>query len=294
MGDAERITRVLRGHWHGSYGSCMCPAHNNTRTAALSLSDAADGRLLAYCHAGCDFASIIDALRRLGLLPGRGTYFPPPETDLERIRAAKAAEAIKRERQALACWRETRPIRGTMAEAYMRHRGITCDLPETLRFHPNCWHPSAKRLPAMVALVEGAARLAVHRTYLRPDGSGKADVTPNKAMLGSVAGGSVRLTEAPGLLAVAEGVETALSVASGLLRGPATVWAALSTSGLQTLRLPVRAARLVVATDGDAAGRAAGYALAERAHALGWAVSLLPAPDGHDWNDVLCEKAAGT
>ena len=38
------------------------------------------------------------------------------------------------------------------------------------------------------------------------------------------------------------------------------------------------------------AGRAAAHALAERAHATGWAVSLLPAPEGRDWNDILTMK----
>jgi len=28
-----------------------------------------------------------------------------------------------------------------------------------------------------------------------------------------------------------------------------------------------------------------------RAHAVGWQVSLSPAPDGFDWNDVLTRKA---
>lgn len=41
-----------------------------------------------------------------------------------------------------------------------------------------------------------------------------------------------------------------------------------------------------MAADGDAAGREAAHALATRAHAQGWAVSLLPAPEGLDWNDV--------
>jgi DNA primase len=58
------------------------------------------------------------------------------------------------------------------------------------------------------------------------------------------------------------------------------------------LRLPEPSGRLTVATDGDEAGRAAGHALAERAAALGWAVSLLPAPEGRDWNDVLALKGA--
>ena len=91
---------------------------------------------------------------------------------------------------------------------------------------------------------------------------------------------------------VAEGIETALSLASGLLRRPATVWAALSTSGLIGLHLPPLPGRLTIATDGDARGRSAGHALADRATALGWTVGLLPAPDGRDWNDVLNMEGA--
>jgi hypothetical protein len=73
----------------------------------------------------------------------------------------------------------------------------------------------------MVALVEGSDAFAVHRTYLLPDGSGKAAIDPDKMMLGAVAGGAVRLTDGPGGLVVAEGIETALSLACGLLSGPA-------------------------------------------------------------------------
>lgn len=291
MRDAERITRALGGRWHGRYGLACCPAHQNTRTPALSLSDGADGRLLARCHAGCSFLSILDALRGLGLVEGSGHYEPPSGADLARIREAEEAEAKKREAQALALWREALPLHGTPAETYLRGRGITCALPGSLRFHPECWHgPSARRWPAMVALVEGSHRAAVHRTYLGLDGWGKADLNPNKMMLGAVSGGAVRLSGAQGPLVVAEGIETALSLACGLLRGPATIWAALSAPGIAGLRLPGPPHRLTVATDGDDAGRAAGNRLAERATALGWSVSLLPAPDGRDWNDILTKK----
>ena len=141
-----------------------------------------------------------------------------------------------------------------------------------------------------MALIEGADACAVHRTYLHADGSGKADIDPAKLMLGATAGGAVRLSDGPGPLVVTEGVETGLSLASGLLRKPATVWAALSTSGIRSLRLPDQPERLTIAPDGDTAGREAANALAERAHALGWQVSLLPAPDGCDWNDILNMK----
>lgn len=291
MTDAERITRALRGRWHGRYGVACCPVHGDKRPS-LSLADGDGGRLLARCHAGCRFEAILDALRGLGLIEGRGTYSPPSPADLARIEAAERAEAKKRERQALAVWREGQPVNGTLAETYLRGRGITCVLPDTLRFHPDCWHPSARRFPALLARVDGAARFALHRTYLRPDGRGKADAEPAKAMLGATAGGAVRLAEADGALVVCEGIETALSLASGLLQRPATIWAALSTSGVGGLRLPDHPHRLTIATDGDAPGKAAGHKLAQRAAALGWQVNILPAPEGKDWNDILMKKGA--
>ncbi|WP_374384221.1 DUF7146 domain-containing protein [Paracoccus yeei] len=257
------------------------------------MTDGIDGRLLLHCHAGCDYPSIMDALRGLGLVEGKGTYSPPSPAEMDAFREAERQEAEKRERQALFLWREAQPIAGTIAETYLRGRGITCDLPDTLRFHPASWHSSAQRLPAMAALIGGLPRLAVHRTYLRPDGSGKAEVTPAKAMLGAALGGAVRLTGTQGPLVVAEGIETALSLASGLLGRPATIWAALSASGIAGLRLPeANPHRLTIASDGDKAGREAAYKLAVRASAHGWTVSLLPAPEGRDWNDILNKKGA--
>lgn len=201
---------------------------------------------------------------------------------------------MKRERQALAVWREALPVPGTLADTYLRGRGITCPLPDTLRFHPECWHgATAQRLPALVARVDGLPRLAVHRTYLRPDGTGKADVDPPKAMLGAALGGAMRVADGHGPLVVAEGIKTALSLSSGLLRAPATVWAALSAAGIAGLRLPDGIPhKLTIAPDGDTAGREAAHKLAERASALGWTVSLLPAPEGRDWNDILMLKGA--
>lgn len=297
MMQAEYITRSLGGKWRGGYGLCLCPAHANTKTPALSLSEGTDGRLLAKCHAGCDFRDIMDALRGLGLIEGGGTYTPPSAAEIAKREAADQEQAERTERKAMATWKETQPISGTIAETYLRIRGITCDLPDTMRYHPDCWHPTAKRYPAMVSLVEGLPRLAIHRTYLRPDGSGKAKVEPAKAMQGACAGGAVRVTRSQGKLpvqplVVAEGIETALSLASGLLRTPATIWAALSAPGIAGLHLPDISGRLTIAADGDDAGHAAAHKLAERATALGWTVSMLPAPLGRDWNDILREKGA--
>jgi hypothetical protein len=94
-----------------------------------------------------------------------------------------------------------------------------------------------------------------------------------------------------GPLVVTEGIETGLSLLSGLHVKTAMVWSALSAGGMERLNLPKATGKLIVASDGDPVGRKAADVLATRAQALGWEVSLLPAPDGFDWNDVLTGKA---
>lgn len=289
MTDARTLTAALGGRWHGRYGAAPCPVcqpEQRRGQDALTLSDGRAG-LLAHCKkSACAFPAILAAA---GVAPG--DWQAPDPASLAQRRAEEQADREKRARQAAALWREAVPICGTIAETYLRGRAIACPLPDTLRFHPACWHgATATRHPALVALVEGGEGFAVHRTYLRADGSGKAGIDPAKAMLGAVAGGAVRLAKRPGALAVAEGIETALSLACGLLRAPATIWAALSTSGLRGLTLPQEPAQLTIAPDGDDAGRSAAHALAERADALGWRVSILPAPEGRDWNDILAKK----
>jgi len=266
----------------------ICQPERERGQNALTLADGRNGRLVLDCKkSACAF---LDILAAAGLRSG-DYRTPDPATLAQREREAKV-EAEERAAQAKRLWQEAQPIAGTLAEAYLRARGITCDLPPVLRFHPEAWHgPTAMRYPAMVAAVQGAGLPAVHRTYLRPDGSGKASIDPNKMMLGATAGGAVRLADGPSRLAVGEGIESTLSLLCGLLDGPVTAWAALSTSGLRGLHLPARPGRLTIACDGDGPGREAGHALAERAHALGWAVGILDPGDGRDWNDILTGKA---
>lgn len=109
----------------------------------------------------------------------------------------------------------------------------------------------------MIANVEPTG--GVHRTFF--DKKGLRVAKSAKMMLGPCSGGAVHLSCGSGPLVVAEGIETGLS----LLSGPATVWAALSTSGMKALRLPDKAHKLVIATDGDHPGKQAGNALATRA-----------------------------
>ncbi|MGR3782202.1 MAG: DUF7146 domain-containing protein [Albimonas sp.] len=292
-GDARAVTAALGGKWQGRNGSCRCPAHRD-RVPSLSVSDGRDGRLLLHCFAGCDFRDVLAALKDRGLIRAAG---PAVELDpqAEAMRAAaEARERAKRIAQARTAWAEAGPLAGTLAERYLRGRAIRGPLPHSLRFAPNCWHKSARRLPAMVAAVEmddEAEPVAVHRTYLAEPGC-KAAVAPAKAMLGPVAGAAVRLSNGPGPLVVAEGIETGLSLADALESRRPRVWAALSASGLAGLRLPLAAGELIVAPDPDPMGWAAAEKLADRAHRAGWRVRILPPPgENMDWNDKAVREA---
>lgn len=233
MTDSSALTMALGGRWHARYGAAPCPVcqqEGKPGQNALTLADGNNGRLMLNCKkSNCAF---LDILAAAGLRSG--DYRAPDPATLAQREAEQRAEAAKRATQAKRLWQEAQPIVGTIAETYLRRRGITCLLPKTLRFHPSCWHgPTAKRWPAMVGAVQGTGLPAMHRTYLCPNGSGKAALDPDKMMLGATAGGALRLNDAHGPLVVAEGIETALSLASGLLCKPATVWAALSTSGIR-------------------------------------------------------------
>lgn len=280
MIDPAQLTRDLGGKWMRSYGSAPCPVcqserrkHQNALTIAQS-----DGRLLMHCKKlGCDFRDILVAA---GVEPGS------VEIDFEALKRAKherlEAEA-KAKTRAQAIWQRGQPITGTPGEVYLRARGITCPLPDSLRWVSDIYHaPSGQFCSAMVATVSTGA---IHRTFF--DKAGNRLSSSAKMMLGPCSGGAVVMSDAVGPLVVTEGIETGLSLLSGLLSGPHSIWAALSTSGIKTLKLPVKTGTLIIAHDGDPAGRSAGNELANRAHGLGWTVHLMPAPDGQDWNDVL-------
>jgi hypothetical protein len=139
----------------------------------------------------------------------------------------------------------------------------------------------------MVALVVDGATgspVAVHRTYLARDGSGKAPVEPNKMMLGPCRGGAVRLGDPAAVLMVGEGIETCLAAMQAT--GNAA-WAALSTSGLRSLDLPDEVRDVIVLADGDDPGEAAAQDCARRWKRQGLKVRIARPPRGLDFNDLL-------
>ncbi|MCB9980756.1 MAG: toprim domain-containing protein [Rhodospirillales bacterium] len=185
------------------------------------------------------------------------------------------------------CWKAP----GTVVEAYLHSRGYHGPIPESLRYHPSLYYKDTKQyFPAMVAPIihyPTKRTIGIHRTYLKPDGSGKADVKPAKKILGQCMTGGVFLADPANIMAVAEGIETALSYQA--LTGTPTV-AALSCGGMRKLILPSKpmAQVVYVAADNDTHGKKSAKAAVDRFLRERRTVSMAVAGyEGEDFNDVL-------
>ncbi|MBS3980757.1 MAG: toprim domain-containing protein [Rhodobacteraceae bacterium] len=184
------------------------------------------------------------------------------------------------------------PVAGTLADTYLRSRGLTQGgTMSALRFHPKCWHRDEGQTrssprPALIAAVtdEAGGLPGVHRTWLAPDGQGKAAVETQRRAMGHLLGNAVRLTPHDAILVVGEGIETMLSLVEVVPGLP--VWAALSSSHLGAVVLPEGLQRLYIAIDRDPAGQRAAERLSARALDAGIAVRVLE-PRLGDFNDDL-------
>ena len=166
----------------------------------------------------------------------------------------------------------------------------------TLRFAPEAvWRSAGDAQdgsvwPALLGLVSIDRRIAaVHRTFLAPDGSGKAPVAKPKMVLGPAGGGAIRFGLPASKLLVAEGIETTLSVMQALPRR--TYWCGVSLWNMARLRLPDGVAEVTLLMDSDMKDPDTGRKALEaaRIHYGNQGVKLRAAwaPPGKDFNDVL-------
>lgn len=267
---ALALKRCGNNRWQGN-----CPVCGYAGAFGLTVCD---GKPLWYCHACQDSAAITATLRgSVGLRAA-----PAIHKRAKPVNPAKQAYVRK-------LWAVAVPLADTVAARYLAGRGLHGPYPDTLRFLPACWHThTATHCPAMIAAVTrwpSGDVVAIHRTYLKPDGSGKIEHPQARMMLGDATGGAVRLAPAGERLALAEGIETALSVQqeTGI-----PTWACLSTSGLQNVQVPDTVQEVLICADHDPPGLKAAQAAAERLHRLGKQVRLAAPPQaGTDFNDIL-------
>jgi putative DNA primase/helicase len=248
---------------------------------------AGDGMKLAMEYTGKEYkvvAGLID-----GMLGNLKVEAPKPDLSPEKRRD------ILRD-----TYRATQPIEpGDLAHTYLTTRGVEeLIYPDALRFAPKLKDGDGGVRPAMVAMVgvPGLAKfVSMHRTFLKPDGSGKAEMAaPRKLMAGELPDGAcVMLSEyvPGGPLGIAEGIETAMS-ASALYDMP--VWAAINTTLMSKWQAPEGCTEVAIFADNDQklGGQAAAYALGHRLAVKGIDVTVhVPDRIGADFNDIHMERA---
>ena len=278
---ARRICESRGGKWSGTKGMACCPAHDD-RTPSLGVSLGRQA-ILFHCFAGCDQQSVLAALAREGfeapaLFSGSATTNEPESTSTRKPSAA-----------ALRIWRDAQPLRASPAKAYLESRGILAASP-ALRFHPRTpLGPKgrARFLPAMIAAVSlDEGPIAIHRTFLSTEASGKAAFEKPKRALGALGEAAVRLfAPVSGKLGLAEGVESAMS-AYALTGIP--VWATLGNERFGLVSVPESVTELHLFVDHDAGGElAASRGLAAYAREGRTIHVRKPSSRDTDWNDEL-------
>ena len=307
---ALKIVQSLGGEWRQSYGLAFCPCHHDSRDPSLKISDnpaRLDGIDL-HCFAGCDWKRVKAELQRRGLLAplsgarkcGRTRKYqaspPPTPTPMPLRQHQPKRNSVRKQNEdriarAKELWTGCQSAGGTLAESYLRSRGITLPVPRSLRFHPAAWNSETRRaLPAIVAGIHGADGqvTAVHRTYLDPGGNGKATLKAPKMALGDFRGGAIRLATAQRKLGLAEGIETGLSVMQ-LFEIP--VWVAAGTR-FHRIVLPDAVREVTIFPDNGSPGHDAADRAVKVFTNQGRRVRVqYPPGQFGDWNDALIALA---
>lgn len=278
--------------------TAFCPAHpDGTKHGNRSLHISRTGnKWLLKCFNDCPAESILAAA---GLAVA--DLFDESKPRRQRLTIARKALTPRQIEQ---WWLAARPIAGTLAEVYLRSRGIDLDFSQllTLRYLPDApYYAQGKKnpkahYPCMVAAVGDLSGgiIGIHRTYLAPTGLGKAPEDSSKKMLGAIMPWGVRLSPLPdsGLVRIAEGIETILSIAAVRGLGEAQYVAALSAEELKAWEGPEHNT-IEIYADHDPAGQKSADALAVAEKLAGRrAFVFLPPAAGQDFNDVLRAEPA--
>lgn len=199
---------------------------------------------------------------------------------------------------------DPRDFRQTPLHAYLESRCIAggdVRFFEDIRFENGVVDSETKRrLPAMCAAVRDIAGnlVTLHRTLLSPFGT-KADVATPKRLMKlpqgrTISGCSIHIGKPQETLALAEGIETALSVA---ISTNLPCWACICAHGLEVVEIPTSVKEVLIFADKDRSktGQCAAEKLAHRLQSQGITVHVMhireEIPDavkGIDFNDLLC------
>ncbi len=277
---------VPLGHLDGKQHACpICGGKDRWRfdnldgigTSFCNQCGARDGAALAMDVTGLGFVDMAARVREL--LPDAPVAAGKLPRDEDRCR-----ENMRK------VWGMSVPITGTMAEAYLRSRGVWTDQMaqiDALRFVPKLRATKHETgyLPALIARVTDVDgnSVNVHRTFLE-DGR-----RAYRAMMsGPVPDGAAVRLGAPGAtIGIAEGVETALRAS---LRFGVPCWSSISAGGMEKWTPPPGITSVEIYGDADRSftGQASAYILARKLTNRREPISCnvhLPAVLGTDWAD---------
>ena len=314
LGDhAEAVCREYLSNGHRSGNHWIIGDVRNTRGRSMHVRLKANakgpagkwvdeatsefGDLLDVIRESCgliEFRDVADEARRFLATPR--PQVQDPGAQLQPAAARGSPDAARR------LFAMSRPITGTLAERYLVGRGILLTARErAVRFHPGCYYRDlvtgeTLALPALIAAVtdlDGRVT-GLQRTWLAPDGNGKAQVDDPRRSLGHLLGNGIWLGLQPSapvpVMAAGEGFETMASLRTVMPTLP--VAAATSANHLAGLTFPPGCRRLYIAADADAAGRHGIERLSQRAGGAGIAALVLR-PRLGDFNDDLRHLGPG-
>jgi hypothetical protein len=248
-----------------------CPACNKgPKDRALAITDDERGHV-EYCHR-CGYTSAENRVMAISVPVARPAY--RPWQDL----ASKL-------------WAEALPLHGSLAEKYLLARG--CRLPPVdgdLKFLPG----RGDHGPAMLARITDVVTnepISLHFTRLALDGSSKAGTDRDKLLLKGhrKAGGVIRLWADSAVqhgLALAEGIETALSAAHAF----SPIWATVDAGNLEAFPLLDGICALTIYADNDEAGIKASRACARRWRDAGREARIFTPREFNDVNDLIKDQ----
>jgi hypothetical protein len=300
---AEAVCRhyLDAGRRQGNYWQVGDVRNTPGRSMFVRLKDSTKGRAGKWQDAAtAEHGDLLDVIREsLGLMDfadvaeeaRRFLKYPHPEAKPLKKNASTRAHTGSSE-AARRLFAMSQPICGTLAETYLRKRGITAlHGIGNLRFHPRCYYrpdeyEPIETWPALVAAVTDlSGRITgAHRTWLAPDGSDKAPIDTQRKAMGDLLGHAVRFGISGEVMAAGEGIESVLSVRE-VFPGMAMA-AALSAAHLAAILFPDTLRRLYIVRDHDPAGDGATAALTQRANAAGIEAITL-SPISGDFNEDL-------
>lgn len=267
-------------------GIACCPIHDD-RNPSFSIFGN-DTKFRCYgCGASGDVIAFVQLMHGVSFSEALLMFENGKFLAIERT-SREAPDHRCRMEEALEIWSKAMCAEGTKAEVYLRSRGITAKIPETIRFATLLYQGVGEMPCLLAALKDKFDKITgVQRTFLLPDGSGKAKVKNPKLSLGKVSGSAIPLAAPERLseLVVCEGLEDGLSI---MQMTGAVVWVAAGASMMPSMLFPSAANSVIVASDNDHAGKLAAKKAADAFIGRGLAVRLFrPFDDFKDFNDEL-------